>query len=130
MTLQAFFNKYTDRFVDFDGQFGAQCVDLYRQYCQEVLQVPQSPPVNGAADIWNNYLKGFFTQISNTPTGIPQLGDILIWSKKLNGIGHVAICVTADLDTFTSFDQNWPLASACHFQQHTYKNLLGWLHKK
>ena len=43
MTLTQFIKKYLGTKVDFDGKYGAQCVDLYRQYCAEVLGVPQSP---------------------------------------------------------------------------------------
>jgi hypothetical protein len=32
--------------------------------------------------------------------------------------------------SFTSFDQNWPLNSLCHFQNHNYTGVLGWLHPK
>ena len=32
MTLEEFVNKYIGRKVDFDGAYGAQCVDLFRQY--------------------------------------------------------------------------------------------------
>lgn len=128
MTVQQFFIKWNGKLLDFDGSYGGQCVDLYRQYCQEVLQVPQSPPVNGAAEIWNTYLPEFFEAIPNTPTGVPRKGDIVIWDRKLNGgIGHVAIFSEGNAKEFTSFDQNFPVGSNCHFQKHSYKYVLGWL---
>jgi hypothetical protein len=127
MTIQSFFNKYDGKGVDFDGAFGNQCMDLYRQYCKDVLNVPQSPLVAGAVNVWTTYLKQYFIQVPNTPTGIPKLGDILIWGKGVGPYGHIAICVVADVNSFTSFDQNWPVGTLCHFQQHNYNNLLGWL---
>ena len=126
MNTKEFFDKYNDKFIDFDGKYGNQCVDLYRQYCKE-LGFPQSPPVPGAADIWNNYLKDKFIQVPNTPTGVPELGDIIIWDRKLNGYGHVAVFQSGDTKKFISFDQNWPVNSSCHFQKHNYKFVLGWL---
>ena len=37
MKLDEFINKYINTKVDFDGAFGAQCVDLFRQYCKDVF---------------------------------------------------------------------------------------------
>src|SRR3972149_9463219 len=131
MTTQEFFNKWNGKLLDYDGSFGGQCVDVYRQYCKEVLGVPQSPPVVGAADIWTSYLSEYFDRIANTPEGVPIKGDILIWSKNAGGgFGHVSIASVGNTDTFTSFDQNWPVGSLCHFQAHNYTNVLGWLRAK
>ena len=43
MNLAEFLNKYTGKKVDFDKVYGAQCVDLFRQYCQDVWQIPHPP---------------------------------------------------------------------------------------
>lgn len=133
MTLNDFVIKYNGRYIDFDGSFGNQCTDLYRQYCKECLQVPQSPPVIGAADIWINYLEDKFDAIPNTTEAIPQEGDIIIWGRKDSlPYGHVAICIGTDnnVNYFYSFDQNWPTGSPCHVQKHLYPNVLGWLRLK
>lgn len=131
MDLNEFISKYEGKGVDVDGYPSDnkyQCVDLYRFYCKEVLQVPQSPPVPGAADIWDSYLPAYFGRIENTLEGVPQKGDIVIWSKKAGGgWGHVAVFVKGNINKFTSFDQNWPTGSLCHLQGHYYTNVLGWL---
>ena len=130
MTIKEYFSKYNGKFIDWDKHYGPTCVDNYRQYCQEVLQVPQSPPVQGAAGIWDNYRQDLFVKIPNTPLGVPQFGDIVIWNKRLNGYGHVAIFQTGGIWSFTSFDQNWPVGVPCHFQKHNYRYVLGWLRSK
>jgi hypothetical protein len=130
MTTQEYFVKYSGKFIDFDHAFGNTCVDNYRQYCQEVLQFSQSPSVNGAGDIWNNYLQDKFIKIPNTPLGIPQLGDIVVWNKQLNGYGHVAIFQSGNIWNLTCFSQNWPIGSPCHLQKTGYKYVLGWLRPK
>lgn len=131
MIADDFFNKYNGKGVDWDGYYGFQCVDLYRQYVKEVVDCPQSPGVTGAADIWDTYLNEYFDRIANTPEGVPIKGDILIWSKNAGGgFGHVSIASVGNTDTFTSFDQNWPVGSLCHFQAHNYTNVLGWLRAK
>ena len=132
MNVNEFFQAYNGKPIDFDGSWGNQCVDLYRQYCKEALEViKQSPGVLGAYQIWNTYRKDDFDQIVNTPEGIPQVGDVIIWKKASTlPFGHVAVFKEGDVNTFLSFDQNWPTGSYCHFQNHSYKNVLGWLRPK
>lgn len=130
MTLNEFIFKWNEKPCDFDGQFGNQCVDLYRMYCKEVFGIPQSPPVVGAVDIWTTYLKDYFIAIENTPTGVPESGDILIWGTGLGKYGHIGIFLSGDTNSFISFDQNFPVGSVCHSQKHDYKNLIGWLRFK
>lgn len=126
-----FTSKYDGKFIDYDGKFGAQCVDLARQYVKEVLGYPQCPPVVGAADLWDSCVSDFYEKVPNTPTGVPQSGDIVIWNRKLgNGYGHVAIFDHGNASAFVSFDQNYPLGTPCHFQKHTYSSVTGWLHPK
>ena len=57
MKLDEFINKYINTKVDFDNAFGAQCVDLFRQYCKDVLDIPHTGSVDGAKDIYLNYYK-------------------------------------------------------------------------
>jgi len=131
MKIVEFFKKYNGIGVDFDGYYGFQCVDLYRKYCEEVLKIPQSRGVTGAYQIWETYLKEHFTQIKNTPDGVPILGDVIIWNKNAGlGYGHVAVFNYGDKNEFVSFDQNFPTGSVCHFQNHNYTNIFGWLRPK
>lgn len=130
MTYDEFFKKYNGRPIDFDGYYGNQCMDLYRQYVKEVIECPQSPGVNGAKDVWNTYLPNYFDRIPNTPDGVPQKGDIVIWGVGVGPYGHIAIFDSGDANSFKSFDQNWPVGTYCHLQQHNYNNVLGWLRKK
>lgn len=131
MKLEQFLNKWNSRGIDFDGHWGYQCVDLYRQFVKEVLGFPQSPGVVGAKDIWNTYLKEHYTRFNNTPLGVPQKGDIVVWNKNMGGgFGHVAIFLFGNVSKFVSFDQNFPAGSLCHFQSHNYKNISGWLRPK
>lgn len=127
MSLDDFIQKYEGKEIDYDGAFGAQCVDLYRAYVKEVLGYPQSPPVEGAKDIWDTYLPEYFTRIENTPEGLPEKGDIVIFGTGLGKYGHVAIFLEGNLSRFTSLDQNYPTSSPVHKQGHTYSAVIGWL---
>ena len=137
MTLDSLIKKYQGRYLDYDGAYGAQCVDLMRAYVKEVLGHPPYlaiPTTGNAKNIYYNFKNNlFFTKIANTPTGVPKKGDIIffktsLWYPWLYGIaGHVAIFTGGDTMNVISFDQNWPTYTPCHLQRHTYKDCLGWL---
>lgn len=126
-----FIKKYNGKYVDHDGKYGAQCVDLFRQYNHEVLDLEKQPAgVIGAKDFWTNYEKDpmlykNFKKIKNTPLFIPQKGDVMIWSGKYGPYGHIAIVVDAKLMSFTAFSQNDPAGSKCFIKKYNYNNVLG-----
>ena len=74
----------------------------------------------------------YFDLIPNTPTGVPQAGDLVVWNTGFGGIaGHVAVCSSdADVNRFKSLDQNFPVGSNCHLQEHNYTGVVGWLRPK
>jgi hypothetical protein len=125
MTVQDFFNKYQGLGIDFDGYYGNQCMDEFLQYNQDVVHAPRV--YGNAVDVWSNYPTAFYTQIPNTPDGVPQIGDVMIWGTGIGPYGHIAICKEGDVNSFTSLDQNWNNAQFCQFITHNYNALLGWL---
>lgn len=134
MTFQSFLEKWDGKFIDFDGVYNSQCMDLMHIYCVEVLGLTDGSILAAACakDVYNNFqnVKGneLFDRIENTPTGVPQEGDVMFWG---NGTwGHVAIFMEGDENQFTSFDQNYPTGSPCHAQSHNYTGVLGWLRLK
>lgn len=132
ITYTNFKKKWLGKAIDYDKAYLAQCVDVYRQYCHE-LGFKQSPSVRGAVNIWDTYLKENFTRITNTPTGVPQQGDVIIWGTKISSYGHIAIFDSGDVNNFYSLDQNWPTdggKGVLHRQKHTYNGVLGWLRPK
>lgn len=129
ITYEEFKNKWLGKSIDWDGYYGAQCFDVYRQYCKE-LGLGQSPKVTGAKDIWDTYIKDDFDRVSNTPDGVPPKGSVLIWGTGVGQYGHVAICDRATKTSFVSIDQNWPVDNGkgvLHEVTHNYNSLLGWL---
>lgn len=136
MNFWDFINKYNGKYIDYDKAYGNQCVDLFRQFCKEVLEMDiQARGVNGAKDFWKNYdneqaLKDNFEKISNTPDFVPWTGDIAIFYN--GNYGHISICTGQNSNTsiFESFDQNWPTNSVCKKVSHNYKNFYGVLRPK
>lgn len=130
MNLDQFITKWNGKGIDWDGSYGFQCVDLYRMYVKEVLGFPQSPSVPGAKDIWNTTLTNF-TKIPNTPDGVPQKGDVMIWGASYGPYGHVAVVTEATVNTFKCFSQNDPVGSLPSIRWYkSYAGVTGWLRPK
>jgi len=140
MTVDQFITKWNGRGIDFDGYYGDQCMDLMHQYHVDVLGIADGRTLAAgyAKDVYVNFANVFnrdkFERIANTPTGVPQKGDIMFWDanvKNVTGIaGHVAIFVDGNANKFRSFDQNYPTGAKCKIVEHSYSGVLGWLRPK
>ncbi len=137
MTHADFVTAHMNRYVDYDGKYGAQCTDLMRLYCRDVLGVDgyTLPAVSYARQLFTNFVPNAkFIKISNTPTNVPKQGDLIVWGiyPFITGFaGHVAIFDSGDVNSLITFDQNWgPTGSACGFRKHSYRGVLGWLRFK
>lgn len=125
-----FINKWTGQKCDFDGYYGTQCMDLMHYFITEVLGLSGSVlAAPSAAQVWN-LTSSYFDKITNTPTGVPQKGDIIIFGTKIGASGHVCIFIDGDVNSFRSFDANWPLGSLPHIQTHNYTGVMGWFRMK
>lgn len=137
ITYAEFIKKYNGKAKDYDGVAGVQCVDLIKYYLKEVFGL--NPGAWGDAhcyyDNFNNIsaLAKNFTRIANTPSFVPQKGDIVVWSPSLNGgWGHIAIATGEGNTTyFYSYDQNWyGNHDACKMVKHNYNHVYGVLRPK
>lgn len=130
MTLDEFIKKYEQKQVDYDKAFGAQCVDLFRQYSKEVLNISQhTGAVEGAKDLYINFdemplMDKYFQKVYT-----PQKGDIAIFDgNKSNKYGHVAIVLYVTNKTIIVFEQDgYNQEKGCHFGMWDYSRLLGFL---
>ena len=87
--FQQFFNKYNGQFVDFDNAYGAQCFDLVNKYSTEMGY--QRFTGLYASGIYNQPGSNYI-QVPNSPTAVPQAGDIIVWNNNYGGgFGHTAI---------------------------------------
>ena len=111
------------KFLDYDGAYGAQCVDLIAYYYK---YLGQSKYVKGnGCDYVSNALPHGWIRIKNTADFVPEPGDIAVWGTELSAYGHVAIILSADVHSFVSMDQNWPRGSACKRVTHNYNKFWG-----
>lgn len=111
-TYTTFVNTRKGKATDFDGRYGAQCVDEIKDYLHYLWGI--NPGAWGDAhayyDDFNKHkeLTDNFTRIPNTPDFVPKKGDIVVWNKSLGGTGHIAIATgEGDKNHFYSWDQNW-----------------------
>lgn len=123
MNSTEFFLKYNGKYLDYDGVFGNQCVDVTKQYFDEVLGLP--PFRGNAIDYWQD-IPGF-QRIKKNWFNYPQPGDIVVFNKNVSRYGHIAIVNWSRRFDMGCFEQNFPIGSPCHYQERSYKNVLGWL---
>lgn len=134
MTLEEFVSKYIGRKVDFDGAYGAQCVDLFRQYNKEVWGNPHTGAVDGAKDLILRYEElpeeqKYLEKISHF--FYPSPGDVAVWGATAsNKYGHVAIVIHAEGHFLFVFEQNGFVQDGAKLNIRTDDNLLGFLRKK
>lgn len=134
MTLTHFIKKYNGKKVDFDGAFGAQCVDLFRQYNKEVWGNPHTGAVEGAKDLILNYDNLPLEQkhLEKIPRYFfPKAGDVAVWgASSSNKYGHVAIVVYTEDNNLIVFEQDGFKQDGAKLNIRTDDNLLGFLRKK
>jgi hypothetical protein len=127
--LDAFITKWNYKYADFDNNYGPQCMDIVQYYNRDVNKAPFLVGPN-AVDVYTTYPKTAYTRIAFAPGLVPLKGDIVIWGLGLGPYGHIAIFQSGNTSRFSSFDQNFPLNSRCHVQDHSYYAVLGWLRIK
>lgn len=129
MKLDEFINKHINTKVDFDNAFGAQCVDLFRQYCKDVLNIPHTGAVEGAKDIFLNYGKLPLEQkyFKTYSTNNPKPADVIIWNEtKTNKYGHIAIVVSSlGNNKVLVFEQDGFKQDGAKLAIRTTENILG-----
>lgn len=132
MTIQEFVQKYTNKFVEyhsFDPAAKNQCVDLVNQWLVEGLGLQAIIGTN-AIDFPGKAVANGMDWIPNTPDGIPQPGDLIVYEGT---VGHIDIalegCTTSKI---VAFSQNYPTGSPCVVRTGTYlrPKVVGWISPK
>lgn len=128
--IEIFIKIISNLFVDYDGAWGDQCVDLVQQYNKVVVGGPFLTG-QAAKDIWNTYPKEFYDRIENKPDNCPEPGCIMIWGDKYGPSGHIALVLEANLNTSRCFSQNDPTGARSTVREYKdYYGVLGWLRPK
>jgi hypothetical protein len=129
-SAQAWINANKGKALDFDGAYGAQCVDVFKYYNRDVVGGP-AVLGNGRDYYPNNNLMGKYVRVP--PSVTPILGDVACWDGVygvIDGVnyGHIAI-VIRDLGNgfIECFTQN---PGPCHVGNLTKAGLQGYLRPK
>ncbi len=128
-------NRHLGRAADYDGVYGAQCVDLTKYQLKEIHGIRPGSWGNARAyyeefnnKSWAGYkeMNAAFERIPNTPDFVPMTGDIGVFvptdSSDKKTAGHIVTC-TGEGTTkhFYSYDQNWTgNRDACARIKHKY----------
>jgi hypothetical protein len=138
--VRGFASSVLGKRVDYDGSYGAQCVDLMRAWVAE-MGFPQPGAVKGAADFWGGYesdrkLSENFQRVPNVCyADFPEPGDIVLWDKSMGGgYGHVAVCLSADTKAIEVLEQDGTAdggrGSVAKITKRGYEGVLGWIHPR
>ena len=135
MKPNEFINKYINTKVDYDKLYGAQCVDLFRQYCEDVLDIPHTgscSTTGGAIDLFLDYEKMplekmYFAKIQTNKVKDLKFGDFIIYDKTdKNPYGHVALFIAKIDDKNTLvFEQNGMKQDGAKMVIRSIDNALG-----
>ena len=136
MTLNKFVEKYNGKKIDYDGHYGAQCVDVFRQYCKDVLAIPHTGAVVGAVELYTQYEKmpleqKYFKRVPYKVGMFPEAGDVVIFAPtKSNKYGHVAIVLDTSSEEIAVFEQDGFKQDGAHVGSWNYARVLGCLRKR
>lgn len=132
MELSEFVKKNIGKKVDFDKMYGAQCVDLFRQYNQDVWGHPHTGSVEGAKDLFLHYSvlkeKNYLLKFPEDKNSVPKIGSVAIWNAtETNPFGHVAIVLGTLNDNLIVFEQDGFKQDGAKIMLRSRENLLGYL---
>jgi hypothetical protein len=146
MTLNEFVEKYKGKPVDFDKMYGAQCVDLVRQYFQDVWKLPKQPEgVIGAQDFYYQHesrpIQRQYCNCHAYNGNQPPAGSVVIFkSTATNKFGHIAVCIKATSTGIEVLEQDGIANEAAlkegraqkgaYIANWKYDRLIGWLTSK
>lgn len=108
-----FRNKRLGKKIDYDWAFWAQCVDLAKLYCEEVLGMGKIWALGNAKDIPNNPIFRKDWEVLKGTNDLMQ-GDIIIRTK--GKYGHIAIVDHVAGGKVYVLEQNW-----------SWKNSWSWI---
>ncbi|GHU32546.1 hypothetical protein FACS1894172_09360 [Spirochaetia bacterium] len=134
MTLKTFVNKWYGKKCDFDGYYGAQCVDLFRQYNKDVFNLPHTGGVSGAIELYTQYdslpvEKQYYDRIPSCGAAIP--GDVVVFGATPgNKYGHVAIVLEVYETFMLVLEQDGFAQDGAKINVRNYDRVAGYLRRK
>jgi len=129
--FQEFFNQWNGKPCEVNDPSNLNmCMDLAYAFLDK-LEIPRDAIRHlYASEVYtkpNDLTVKFFEMFPNTPNGIPQCGDLVVFKGGV--AGHISIAKgEGSTSSFESFDQNYgSTVNKCGLINHSYDNVLGWL---
>lgn len=129
MTLETFVKTWLNKKCDYDGYYGPQCVDLFRQYLKDVWNIPHTGVVDGAKDIWLKYdslelEKKFLKKVKAV-----KPGDVVVFDGK-DKYGHVGIYLAALGESMIILEQDGYKKDGVKITLYSDEKVLGFLRRR
>lgn len=106
MRIRRFFYRYRKWFIDADGRYGYQCVDLIRQYCKEVYGY-KMPAMASAKDASaKHFTKPLRKEIQLWVEDLKMWDIITFAPTTKNKYGHIGVVFRNTKDGIQFYDQN------------------------
>ncbi|NCB80237.1 MAG: CHAP domain-containing protein [Bacilli bacterium] len=105
---KAWMDSKNGSYIDYDGWYGAQCVDLARAYSVNFIgrDIGTCNIVGGAKDYATQAVPNGYTRINYQPGVIAKVGDLVVWTGGGYGYGHVAIVYDVSGNDMVILEQN------------------------
>lgn len=113
------------RRMDYDGQYGAQCVDVFRVFCKEVVGVKEynTGSVTGAVHLIDNFARNgnieskYFDLVEFTGIADLHNGDVVVYgATNGNKYGHVGIAVHVNGTVMMVAQDGFNASTVCHLE--------------
>ena len=137
MSLQTKFDEWLaqskGKALSIDNNNSLDCVDVPKSWATFLFNVSwvQTIGYGNAKDLYNNASSNYFDKIPNSPTGVPNPGDIIVWGTGIGIYGHIAVVIWANVNTFMVLEQDsYKQVAAYQRQWLNYSAVIGWLRPK
>ena len=115
-------NSQIGKSLDYDGSYGAQCVDLIKYY---YAYLGVTPVKGNGCDYATNALPSGWQRIAYSSGFAAQPGDIAVWTYSTSAYGHVAIVTSASTSTMNVVEQNASTGTRAHSYSYSYGTFYG-----
>lgn len=130
LSIDGFAIKYLGKSLDWDGEYGYQCVDLMRYWIDNIKGKQLPGLVGGAKNGFKLADPKYWTKIKYTGKNKPRGGDIVFFDNS--PLGHVAIALRKDQKwpIHRTIDQNWGSNKVKKVEHNARRdNVIGWIRK-
>lgn len=125
-SLQTLIADVNGKTINTDGADSGQCTAI-PHYWEKLNGWPIV--LGNAKDTLANAPGSFYTKVANNPNNFPAPGAIIVWGTTWGeGLGHTAVVVSANVNSFVCMEQNDGDNGLAHEGTHNYGGVTGWFY--